>query len=134
MTTFNDLSKQQLTEAAERFNIDVDNRWSDKTLAAKLLEQGVTLDQILGAQEVLGITENKESSDALTRFASPAPEDSRVVVKMDRENKTYPILGYKFTQDHPFVVMDEADALWITETVEGFRIVHPNEASKFYKK
>ena len=161
-TNFNELSRQQMVEAAERFGITVDGRWSDKSLAGALLNAGVTMDQINSAEEVLSVTEGKpslsdtEAADDLVeamRLAddgapavaestpvpqeAPAPEaksSPRVVLKMERNNKSYSIMGHKFTEDHPFIVMDEEEALWIADTVDGFRIAHPTEAAKFYKK
>lgn len=129
-SNFNELSRQQLTEAAERFGIHVDNRYNNKTLAAKLIEAGITIDQIQGAQEILGITEEAPSG-ALDQFQTDT--ESRVVVKMDRPNRSFSIMGHKFTADHPYVVMDLDDAHTVCELAEGFRIAHPTEAAKFYK-
>lgn len=127
MTSFNQLSRQQLNDAAERFGVSVDNRWSANTLAAKLIEAGVTIDQIQGAEEILGTA---TSTPALDKFDS---EGSRVVLFMDRPNRSFSIMGHKFTQEHPYVVMDEDEALTIIELSEGFRIAHPTEAANFYK-
>lgn len=131
MSNFNELSRQQLNDAAERFGIPVDNRWNEKTLAAKLIEAGVTIDQIQGAEEILGAVDSKPES-ALEQFSAKSG-DSRVVLKMDRPNKSFSIMGHKFTSDHPYVVMDEEEALTICELTDGFRIAHPTEAAKFYK-
>lgn len=133
MTNLNDLSKQQLTEAMERFNLPVDNRWNEATLAGKLIEAGVTFDQIKGAMDVLSETEGK-GVDSLAIFEGDKPtEGARVVLKMDRMNRSYSINGYKFTSDHPYVVMDREDAEWICDVADGFRIADPSEAAKFYK-
>jgi hypothetical protein len=134
MPTFNDLSRQQLESAAQTFGVTVDGRWNDSTLAGKLIEAGVTIDQIEGAKNVLAVDENS----ALSMFSKDSDpggngEPKRAVLKMERPNRSYSVLGYKFTHDHPYVVMPEEDALWIADTVEGFRIAHPTEAAKFYK-
>lgn len=129
MTSFNELSRQQLNEAAERFGIPIDNRQSATTLAARLIEAGITIDQIKSADEVLGVT---ESSSAVDKFTVD-DEGSRVVVRMDRPNMSYSIMGHKFTRDHPYVVMDEGEAQLICDLDDGFRIAHPTEAAKFYK-
>lgn len=131
MSNFNELSYQQLVHAAETLaDITVDARWSSKTLASKLIEAGVTIDQIEAAEKVLGVTA-PESNDAASKFSAG---DKRQVVKMDRPNKSFSIMGHKFTADHPYVVMDEDEAMMICEIAEGFRIAHPNEAANFYKK
>lgn len=129
MSDFNNLSRQQLNDAAERFGLTIDNRWSATTLAGKLIEAGVTIDQIRGAEEVLGAS--PDTGDALDKFSQS--EDSRVVLFMDRPNKSYSIMGHKFTSDHPYVVMSESEALTIMELDEDFRIAHPSEAARFYK-
>lgn len=143
MSDFNDLNRQQLLDAAERFGLRVDNRWNTNTLAGKLIEMGVTVDHIRSADEVLGVTESDESAPSDLSVDSPASEESdgeaqsngekRVVLKMDRSNRSYSIMGHKFTAEHPFVVMDEEEALTICDLVDGFRIAHPTEAAKFYK-
>lgn len=127
MASFNDLSRQQLERAAETFGVLIDGRWNDATLAGKLIEAGVTFDQITAAQSVVG-----ESNSAASMFTKDGTK-GREVVYMNRPNKSYSVLGYKFTSDHPYVVMPEDDALWITQTVDGFRIAHPTEAARFYK-
>ena len=129
MTSFNELSRQQLNDAAERFGVDVDNRWSSATLASKLIEAGVTIDQIQGAEEVLGVAESKT---ALDRFKADA-EGDRLVVFMERPNQSFSIMGHKFTKDHPYVVMEADVAEMICDLAEGFRIADPREAAKFYK-
>lgn len=131
MSNFNSLSRQQLNDAADRFGIEIDNRWSSNTLAGKLIEAGITIDQIQGAEEVLGVSATVPTS-AVDHFTAPS-DSSRVVVFMDRQNKSFSIMGFKFTSDHPYVVMDESDALMICDLSEGFRIAHPTEAAKFYK-
>ena len=129
MPSFNDLDRSQLEAAASTFGVTIDGRWNDATLAGKLIEAGITMDQIEGAKGVLEST----PSAAIEMFSEEKSGDTRAVVKMERPNRSYSVLGYKFTNEHPYVVMPEEDALWITDTVDGFRVAHPTEAAKFYK-
>lgn len=130
MTSFNELSMQQLTEAAERLGLEVDKRWSLNTLSGKMIEAGITIDQIKSSGEVLGYDNTESAADKFSSNAS----GGRVVLKMDRPNASYSIMGHRFTRDHPYVVMDEEEAIVICELDDGFHIAHPTEAANFYKK
>jgi hypothetical protein len=55
-----------------------------------------------------------------------------VLVKMERANYRYDIMGFSFTKEHPFVAMKEDDAQKIFDVEEGFRLATPKEAQEFY--
>lgn len=57
---------------------------------------------------------------------------SGVLLKMDRENPSYDIRGYRFTQQNPFVVVAEVDADYILTHEDGFKVASPGEAKEFY--
>jgi hypothetical protein len=73
-------------------------------------------------------------------FAEPAAQavefSPTVLVKMERKNPTYDILGRRFTQKHPYQVMTEAEAQELIDVAEteggGFRIANPSEAKSYF--
>lgn len=62
----------------------------------------------------------------------PEPEPEYVVVKMDRNNRTYQVFGYEFTRENPYMLVtaDEADVL--IEEVGGFRAASSRELREYY--
>lgn len=63
---------------------------------------------------------------------TPAPVDTRVLVRMDRENPRYEVRGYRFTSDNPFALVKEGDVDFVLSHEQGFKIASPNEAKEFY--
>jgi hypothetical protein len=61
----------------------------------------------------------------------PVSEDA-VLVKMERANFRYDILGHTFTREHPFVAMPADSAQAIFDKEEGFRLATPKEVQDFY--
>ena len=57
---------------------------------------------------------------------------NQVLVKMERNNHSYEIRGYAFSQEHPFMAMSESEAQRIFDTEVGFRIATPREAQEYY--
>jgi hypothetical protein len=55
-----------------------------------------------------------------------------VLIKMTRPNFSYEIRGYKFTKQHPYVLVEEDDADYLIETDGGFRLASPKELRDFY--
>ena len=68
--------------------------------------------------------------EATQRFKA---KNSVELLKMERWNPTFNILGYRFEREHPFVLVKPEDATWIMAHEEGFRIATPEEAEEFYK-
>lgn len=64
-------------------------------------------------------------------LAPPDPEQS-VLVKMERENPLFVIIGKTFTREHPFVLMSPGEAQHIFDHTEGFRPATPKELAEFY--
>lgn len=55
------------------------------------------------------------------------------LIKMIRPNTLYETRGYKFTQEHPYAVVNADDAEYILEHEDGFRQALPTEASAYYR-
>jgi hypothetical protein len=60
-----------------------------------------------------------------------APND-QYLLKMTRENPVYQTRGYEFTEDHPYALVNAADAQWILSNEDGFRQAFPAELAEFY--
>jgi hypothetical protein len=64
---------------------------------------------------------------------SVTSEDKNLVlVKMDRENPRYDVMGYTFTEQNPYIAMPENRAQKIFDSQEGFRLATPREVQEFY--
>jgi hypothetical protein len=140
--TFKDLEKPELLEVAEIFGVEVDKRHNEENLIAELLEEGITWEMY---QEALN-SGSTEVDEPLVEDApeeeeeKPVPSTKRFnaknameLLKMERQNPTFYIAGYKFTKEHPFVLVTAEEALWIMANAQGFRIATPEEAEAFYK-
>ena len=69
------------------------------------------------------IDDNKEEVEVLPVFDPNKEQDKdSVLVKMERANFRYDILGFTFTKEHPFVAMSSDSAQAIFDKEEGFKI------------
>lgn len=151
--SFNNMSKVDLIAVAETFGVDINDEdgkgLSQAKLKTEILDNGVTwemwtkhktlVDEIKGAD----ITEEDTEASALPSSSRVGISDSKenfrsakinkYILKMDRENGTYEVRGYKFTSEHPYVIVEEADATWILQNQTGFRMATPLEAEQHYK-
>lgn len=141
--SFADMEKSELLDVAEIFGVDIDNpEKSEKNIIMDILEEGVTYDMYR--------TSLLEASADNIEMNMPEPEPEPVVVeekttqkfksknavellKMERWNPSFRILGYLFTREHPFVLVKPDEASWIMSHEEGFRVATPEEAESFYK-
>lgn len=140
--SFAKMEKPDLLEVAKTFGVEVDGRWGDQRIVAEILEEGITWDMWEEANasvipelldEVAPEPEPEpepEKPEASTRFKA---KNSVELLKMERWNPTFSVLGYKFEREHPFVLVKPEDAEWIMAHEEGFRIATPEEAEEFYK-
>lgn len=144
--SFADMEKEELLTVAETFGVEVDGRWGDKRIIAEILNEGIDWDMWVEAKssaspelveeniEILKQDEEEEPApvapEATQKFKS---KNSVELLKMERWNPTFRVLGYEFTREHPFVLMKPEDAVWIMSHEEGFRIATPQEAEEFYK-
>lgn len=65
--------------------------------------------------------------------AGVLPAQDVILLKMERENPRYDIRGYKFTKEHPIVLVKSDDADYILTHEEGFKQATPREAKEFYE-
>lgn len=143
--SFAKMEKKDLLQVAETFGVEVDGRWGEQRIVAEILNDGIdwamwedaqkSVDPDLIEQNLEVLQEEEEEkpeipADTTQKFKS---KNSVELLKMERWNPSFSILGYEFTREHPFVLMKPEDATWIMSHEEGFRIATPQEAEAFYK-
>lgn len=133
---FGTLKLDELKNVAAEFGVDVPEGASKPLIVGALADEGVTFDQYVmfrdadkeEPEEVEPIEDFVEAPIKRVRKAT----ENDVLVKMDRMNYTFEVRGHKFTKEHPFVVMSADEAQEIFDSVPGFRIATPREASEYY--
>jgi hypothetical protein len=129
--SFDTLKVSELKKVAEDFGVEVSKLKSKTDVIAALAEEGVTW--AVYAKTIKDIDEDKEEIEVLPKFDPKKEQDKdSVLVRMTRANFRYDIMGYTFTQDHPFVAMKEEDAQSIFDKEDGFRLATPKEVQDFY--
>lgn len=131
--SFETLKVSELKKVAEDFGVEVEGAKNKATIIAALTEEGVTWSVYAKTQNKTDEDEEDTSMEILPRFdpKKSNPEDT-VLVRMDRANFRYDILGHTFTREHPFVAMDKDQAQGIFDKEEGFRLATPKEVQDFY--
>lgn len=151
--SFNKLKADELALlATEGFAVEIPEGATKPQIIAALAENTITWEQALEspflpekyravepAPAVVTTETIAGATPTVTAVVEPPKEivakvvtPEKVLMKMERENPRYDIRGHKFTQDHPFALVDENDAEYIIENVEGFRYATPKEARDFY--
>lgn len=140
-----DLKVDELKKVAEFFAVEVEGANPEKgpsknellaALAAE--EKPITFEDYQEiylkanppqVDNVVDLTAIKPVEKEETKVADDEP---RILIKMERANGRYDILGYTFTKDHPFHNVRQSDAEYIVRTIEGFRLAMPSELSDYY--
>lgn len=129
---------QELRDVCDKFAVDYEPGANKKDLLTRLEEEGVdygTYNKLYGpktdpteSESVPSAVAKKDVNSALAvgRF------NKQIVVKMDRKNPRYEIMGKTFTRDHPFLAMSEEEAQQIIDSAKGFRIATPREVEAYY--
>jgi len=130
--SFETLKVSELKQIAEDFGVDIEGIKNKAEIIAALSEEGVswavyskTLDTLEEAEDM--------SEEVLPKLdpKKEQPEDT-VLVRMDRDNFRYDILGFTFTREHPYVAMNKEKAQEIFDKEAGFRLATPKEVQEFY--
>ena len=130
--SFNSLKLEELRQVAETFAVDHDSAKNKADLIALLAEEGVSFDMY---QNFTQAEKAEPELDEKTVKGSPdkvIPQSGQVLVKMERMNPSYDVMGFTFTRENPFIVMSEDKAQDIFDTQEGFRLATPKEVQEFY--
>jgi hypothetical protein len=131
--SFTDLKVTELRKVADSFAIDASGLKTKPEIIAALQEEGITYQMYAKFDnaekqdiEVPEIEKKKRESKIMNKTAN------QVLVKMERNNHSYQIGLYQFTQEHPFLAMSEGEAQRIFDTEAGFRLATPREAQEYY--
>jgi hypothetical protein len=130
------LNKPFLLEVASYFGVVVSEEDSKQMICAALAaaEPPVTWEMYKQAFPDIPSAE-KEDDDPKPEKAGAAKEftgrDEPVLIKMERGNPRYEIRGYKFTKEHPFLLVQRNDADVILKTF-GFRVATTDEVKGYY--
>lgn len=149
--SFTKLTKKELVRTAEEdFGVDVDKSRDKPGIMAQLEEHGVTWEMYLEENPDKRELYEPKVPDNVIRVAHeqdpvydvaypdakpvmpPAPEENLVLVKMTRVNPLYEVGPYRFTQEHPYVLVKEDDADYILMEEDGFRQATPRELRQYY--
>lgn len=133
--SFKNLNKKQLLKAAKLFDVEVAEDDTNPQIVAALEEANASWTNYkkFVAEEsgvVADDVADEDESEDQVEFGKP------VLLKMERKNPTYDILGHRFTKDQPFQVMSEDEAQKVIDTAEleggGFRVASPAEARSYF--
>ena len=129
--SFETLKVAELRKIAEDFAVDTEGLKNKADIIAALSEEGVTFAVYA---KTLDVKEDETEMDETEVLFKPDKTQSKdnVLVKMERANFRYDIMGFTFTREHPFIAMKEEDAQKIFDVEEGFRLATPKEAQEFY--
>ena len=126
--SFETLKKEKLLEIAEEFGVDVKATDTKALIIAAFAEDGVNWEDTIKFDKDVAEADVQLKAEAVVAKS----EEEQVLIRMTRKNPTYEIRGYVFKNVHPFALVAESDAEWITENDEGFRYASPKEATEFY--
>jgi len=128
--SFTDLKLPELKKIAETFGVDISDIRTKNEVVSRLAEEGITwqmYDKFNTSEK-----EKIKVPVAEQRKRTKLDKSNSVLVKMERNNHSYQVVGYTFTDQHPFVAMPEEHAQQIFDTQIGFRLATPREAQEFY--
>lgn len=131
---FKNLNKDLLLMVASYFGVEVPEEANKQQICAALnaAEPPVTWEMYKASfpdPEDLEDEVAEEKAGAAKKFTG---SNDPVLLKMQRGNPRYEVRGYKFTKEHPFLVVERHDADFILNNVFGFRIATAEEAEKYY--
>jgi hypothetical protein len=121
-----------LKKVAEDFGVDINNLKNKTDIIAALSEEGVTWAVYQKTVETLEEETEDMSEQTIVRNEKKEQSGEDVLVKMERDNFRYDILGFSFTKEHPFVAMSQDKAQQIFDKEDGFRLATPKEVQEYY--
>lgn len=148
MKSFKDLDRDELYRSCiEDFAVDVEKDANKETLIAALVETGIDWNDYVtqhpeagdGEEETTVVTSEKVTGRKKKKSTGPinvaepvVKNEGQYLVKMVRENLLYETRGYRFTQEHPYALVEPDDAQYILSNEDGFRQAFPSELEEFY--
>lgn len=130
--SFETMKVSDLKKVAEDFGVDINNLKNKTDIIAALSEEGVTWAVYQKTVETLEEETEDMSEQTIVRNEKKEQSGEDVLVKMERDNFRYDILGFSFTKEHPFVAMSQDKAQQIFDKEDGFRLATPKEVQEYY--
>jgi len=130
--SFETLKVSDLKKVAEDFGVDINNLKNKIDIIAALSEEGVTWAVYQKTVERLEEETEDMSEQTIVKNEKKEQSGEDVLVKMERDNFRYDILGFSFTKEHPFVAMSQDKAQQIFDKEDGFRLATPKEVQEYY--
>jgi len=131
--SFDTLKKEDLLKIADDYGVDVKPSDTKAVIIAAFAEDGVTWDDVAKMDNTVAEIDAELKEDKAEKDAAEKAKQPKALLKMLRANGTFEIRGYTFKREHPFALVAEEDAEFITENdPEGFRYATPKEAQAFY--
>lgn len=130
--SFETMKVSDLKKVAEDFGVDINNLKNKIDIIAALSEEGVTWAVYQKTVETLEEETEDMSEQTIVRNEKKEQSGEDVLVKMERDNFRYDILGFSFTKEHPFVAMSQDKAQQIFDKEDGFRLATPKEVQEYY--
>ena len=107
--SFNDMKLAELKSIAEGWGVDVPQRINKANLIELLNEEGLTYDQykayVDAKEESEG--EKKEAKSEERVKSVTLSNQSHILVRMDRFNMSYQVMGYTFSRENPYAVVPD---------------------------
>lgn len=119
----------ELRQIAEDFGVEIPAKTTRENIVLLLEEEGITYEMY---EKFSGAEREDLESDNQVPNINTVPDAKMVLVRMDRQNPSYQIGNYIFTQEHPFIAMPEWDAQRIFDIADGFRMANPREVQEYY--
>ena len=156
MSLIDQKNKGELQAIARSLFIELDEGATVKDIRAKLHEEKVSDEDIENLEVVPEVDPNapiattvdqgivtstslqeEAAAAAPAPFVAPATVEEvavsdTVLLKYERQNATFEILTYRFTREHPFLLVTKNDADYIVRNIPGFRPALQSEAEEFY--
>lgn len=127
--SFTSMKIDELRKIAETFGVDYEEAKNKQDLLALIGEEGITYEMYEKFTQAESIKQEKKIK---TKSESVVDNKELILVKMDRMNPRYDVMGFTFTSENPFIAMSEDNAQKIFDTQEGFRMATPKEVQEFY--
>lgn len=128
--SFDTLKVKELREIAESFAVDIPQKATKQEIIMVLEEEGVDFNTYAKFSDAEKIEPEKGIQGRPQQVDIRNPDT--VVVKMVRNNMSYQIGDYVFSQEHPFVPMSSDHAQRIFDSIEGFVLATPREVQEYY--
>lgn len=127
--SFTSMKIDELKKVAETFGVDQEEAKNKQDLIALIGEEGITYEMYEKFTKAESIKKEIKLQPKSTKLEN---DKDLILVKMDRMNPRYDVLGYTFTAENPFIAMSEDKAQKIFDSQEGFRMATPKEVQEFY--